>query len=64
MGFTNVITNDVELEDSIEETLNNAIGVSVAHTSIITHDIEVEANVNGNNAVASPVSTATVITIN
>lgn len=64
MGFTNVITNDVKLEDSIEGNLNNAIGASVAHTSIITHDIEVEATVNGNNAVASPVSTATVITIN
>ena len=63
-AITSVITNDVELEDSMEGNLNSAIGVSVAHTSIITHDIEVEATVTGNNAVASPVSTATVITIN
>lgn len=39
-------------------------GVGVAHTRIITHDLNMSAEISGNSTVASPVNTATVITIN
>ena len=63
-GFTELITHDVELEDTTEDALYTGVGVGVAHTRIITHDLNMSAKINGNSTVASPVNTATVITIN
>lgn len=64
VGSASVITNDVELEDTPYGGLYAGIGVGVAHTKIVTHDLTVSASINGNSTVASPVNTATVITIN
>lgn len=64
IGFTELITHDVELEDTTEDALYTGVGVGVAHTRIITHDFNMSAKINGNSTVASPVNTATVITIN
>lgn len=63
-GGTHIITHDVELEDTAEDALYTGVGVGVAHTRIITHDLNMSAKINGNSTVASPVNTATVITIN
>lgn len=63
-AFSEIITHDVGLTDNLEAPLNNAIGVGMAHTTLITHDLESKADVNGNSTVGTPVSTATVITIN
>lgn len=62
-GFTEMITHDVELEDNVEDTLYTGVGVGMAHTRLITHDFTMRAETNGNTTVASPVNTATVITI-
>ncbi len=63
-AFTGLITHDVELKDTAEDALYNGIGVGIAHTRIITHDLNARADIGGNTTVASPVNTATVITIN
>lgn len=63
-AFADLITHDVSLEDVTEDTLYGGIGVGVAQTKIITHDLFIGADLEGNNSVASPVNTATVITIN
>lgn len=57
------ITHDVELEDTVESALKEAVAVGIATTRIITHDISSTASISGNSTVASPVNTATVITI-
>lgn len=59
-----LITHDVKLEDSTEYTLYAGIGMGIAHTRIITHDLSMSVKSNGTSTVASPVNTATVITIN
>lgn len=64
VGSAGVITMDVAVKDSVESPLNEATGVGIAHTRIITHDLESRASVTGNSTVASPISVATVITIN
>jgi len=64
VGSSSVITHDVELEDDTDGSLYTGIGVGVAQTRIVTHDISVSAISNGNSTVASPVNTATVLTIN
>jgi hypothetical protein len=58
------ITHDVELEDTVESALKEAVAVGIATTSIITQDISGETSIDGNSTVAIPVNTATVITIN
>lgn len=63
-AMAGLITHDVELEDTTEDTLYAGMGVGVAHTRIITHDLNMSAEISGNSTVASPVNTATVITIN
>lgn len=62
-AMAGVITHDVEIENALEGSLNGATGVGIAHTKIITHDLKMRADVTGNSTVASPASTATVITI-
>lgn len=59
-----MITHDVELEDTPEGALYAGMGTGTAHTKIVTHDLAMSARVGGNTTVASPVNTATVITIN
>lgn len=60
---THIITHDVELEDAPEGALYAGMGTGTAHTRIVTHDLAMSARVGGNTTVASPVNTATVITI-
>ena len=43
--------------------MRNAVGVGMAYTTLITHDVESKVTVNGNSTYGTPVSTATVITI-
>lgn len=64
MAMAGLITHDVKLEDSTEDALYTGTGMGVAHTRIITHDLSMSAKISGNSTVASPVNTATVITIN
>ena len=59
-----MITHDVELEEVPEGALYAGMGTGTAHTKIVTHDLAMSARVGGNTTVASPVNTATVITIN
>lgn len=63
-AMVGLITHDVELEDTTEDALYTGMGMGVAHTRIITHDLNMSAEISGNSTVASPVNTATVITIN
>lgn len=60
---THIITHDVGVKNSLQAPLNGAMGVGVAHTTLITHDLDSKATSNGNSTVGTPVSTATVITI-
>ena len=60
---TQIITHDVALRDYLTGNFNKAVGVGIAQTRIITNDISGSAVSNGNSTVASPLSTATVITI-
>jgi hypothetical protein len=60
---THIITHDVGIKDSLQAPLNGAMGVGMAHTTLITHDLDSKATSNGNSIVGTPVSTATVITI-
>lgn len=64
VGSAGVITHDIELGDVLTGELNGAIGTGVAHTHIITHDLQSRANIASNSTIASPISNATVITIN
>lgn len=64
MAMAGLITHDVKLEDSSEDALYTGTGMGVAHTRIITHDLSMSVKISGNSTVASPVNTATVITIN
>ena len=64
MAMAGLITHDVKLEDSTEDALYTGTGMGVAHTRIITHDLSMGVKISGNSTVASPVNTATVITIN
>lgn len=64
MAMAGLITHDVKLEDSTEDALYTGTGMGVAHTRIITHDLSMSVKISGNSTVASPVNTATVITIN
>lgn len=64
MAMAGLITHDVKLEDSTEDALYTGTGMGVAHTRIITHDLSMSAKISSNSTVASPVNTATVITIN
>lgn len=60
---THIITHDVGINTTLEAPVNGAIGVGVAYTTLITNDMDSKATSNGNSTVATPVSTATVITI-
>lgn len=60
---TYVITHDAQFKGSLEAPVTGAIGVGIAHTTLITHDLDSMASSNGNSTVGTPVSTATVITI-
>lgn len=62
-AFSGVITHDVGIKNRLSNPINEGIGVGVANTTLITHDIESNATIQGNSAVGTPVSTATVITI-
>lgn len=59
-----MITHDVKLEEITEDALYAGMGMGAAHVRIITHDLSMSAKINGNSTVASPVNTATVLTIN
>ena len=50
--------------DTSNMSIYEGMGVGVADGSTITHDGTFAGNVNGNSTVVSPVTTATVITIN
>lgn len=58
------ITNDIKETDTSKISIYGGIGVGVAEGSVITHDGTFAGNVTGNSNVATPVTTATVITIN
>lgn len=55
---------DIVVKDEVESPHYEGVGVGMAFTKIITHDINSKATNSGNTTVASPVNTATVITIN
>ena len=57
-------TMDIAVKDEVESPHYEGVGVGMAFTKIITHDINSKATNSGNTTVASPVNTATVITIN
>lgn len=61
---THTVTNDVAISDELEGSLVNGVGMSVAKSTLVTHDTDCEAELAGNATVGTPVSTATVITIN
>lgn len=63
-AMAGLITHDVKLEDSMQDALYAGMGMGVAHTRIITHDLSMSVKISGKSTVASPVNTATVITIN
>ena len=63
-GSSGAITMDIAVKDEIESPHYEGVGVGMAFTKIITHDINSKATNSGNTTVASPVNTATVITIN
>lgn len=48
---------------TVEQVLKD-IKLELYGTRIITHDLSMSAEISGNSTVASPVNTATVITIN
>lgn len=54
---------DIAVKDEVESPHYEGVGVGMAFTKIITHDINSKATNSGNTTVASPVNTATVITI-
>lgn len=58
------ITHDIKETDTSNMSIYEGMGVGVAESSTITHDGTFAGNVNGNSTVVSPVTTATVITIN
>lgn len=62
-AFSEIITHDVGIQNSLEAPMRNAVGVGMAYTTLITHDVESKVTVNGNSTYGTPVSTATVITI-
>ena len=63
-GSSGAITMDIAVKDEVESPHYEGVGVGMAFTKIITHDINSKATNSGNTTVASPVNTATVITIN
>ena len=63
-GSSGAITMDIAVKDEVESPHSEGVGVGMAFTKIITHDINSKATNSGNTTVASPVNTATVITIN
>lgn len=63
-GSSGAITMDIAVKDAVESPYYEGVGVGIAFTKIITHDINSKATNSGNTTVASPVNTATVITIN
>ena len=54
---------DIAVKDEVASPHYEGVGVGMAFTKIITHDINSKATNSGNTTVASPVNTATVITI-
>lgn len=63
-GSSGAITMDIAVKDEVASPHYEGVGVGMAFTKIITHDINSKATNSGNTTVASPVNTATVITIN
>ena len=64
VGSQHEITHDVSLRDALMSSLVGGIGMSTAETRLITHDITSKVTSSGNTTVATPLSTATVITNN
>lgn len=63
-GSSGAITMDIAVKDEVQSPHYEGVGVGMAFTKIVTHDINSKATNSGNTTVASPVNTATVITIN
>lgn len=63
LAFSEIITHDVGIKDNLDAPMNSAVGVGMAQSTLITHDLESEAKLNGNSTVATPISTATIITL-
>lgn len=63
-GSSGAITMDIAVKDEVQSPHYEGVGVGMAFTKIVTHDINSTATNSGNTTVASPVNTATVITIN
>lgn len=58
------VTHDINKDYTSNLPVFTGVGVSKAITHAITHDKNYEADLVGNSTVSTPVSTATVITIN
>ena len=63
VGLKSQITHDVSLEDAVNSSLVNGMGVAIAHTKLITNDISAKVLTSGNAKVANSVNTATAFTV-